>query len=260
MDASPAPTAPAGDGTGMRRGIGRWARCSAWPWAMRWALPSNSVPNPALPCWQDLEAGGPRRLARGQWTDDTAMALALADSLHHDPALDASDLMRRFVDWHERGTYSCTGVCFDIGNATRAALDRFRRTGSALAGSPDPDTAGNGALMRLAPVAIRHWRDRAELGPRGRGADSHDPCRAGHAACIRRLRHDASRRDRRVVVEHRAGVRCRGTHRRRLARPAPRPRPGLGLCRACAAGRLWAVARTGLPLRRAPGRQPRRRR
>lgn len=118
---------------------------------------------PRLALLADLEAGGPHRLARGQWTDDTAMALALADSLQHDPALDAPDLMRRFVDWHERGTYSCTGVCFDIGNATRAALDTFRRTGSAMAGSTDPNTAGNGALMRMAPVAIRHWRDRAEL-------------------------------------------------------------------------------------------------
>ncbi len=118
---------------------------------------------PRLARLSDLESGGPHRLQRGQWTDDTAMALALADSLQHDPALDAGDLMRRFADWHERGTYSCTGACFDIGNATRAALAMFRRTGSALAGSPDSNTAGNGALMRLAPVAIRHWHNRAEL-------------------------------------------------------------------------------------------------
>ena len=91
------------------------------------------------------------------------MALALADSLLHDPALDAADLMRRFVDWHKRGTYSCTGDCFDIGNATRAALDRFRRSGNPLAGSTADHASGNGALMRLSPVAIRHWQDRAEL-------------------------------------------------------------------------------------------------
>lgn len=58
-----------------------------------------------------------------------------------------------------RYTYSCTGTCFDIGNATRAALERFRHTGEPLAGSSDPNASGNGALMRLAPVAIRHWRD-----------------------------------------------------------------------------------------------------
>ncbi len=118
---------------------------------------------PGFAVLDDMVGGGPHHLRRGEWTDDTAMALALADSLLHDKALDAGDLMRRFVDWHARGTYSCTGSCFDIGIATRAALDRFRRTGSPMAGSVDDAASGNGALMRLAPVAIRHWRDPAEM-------------------------------------------------------------------------------------------------
>jgi len=71
--------------------------------------------------------------------------------------------MQRFVEWHERGVYSCTGDCFDIGLATRAALDGFRRTGDPLAGSTEDQSSGNGALMRLSPVAIRHWRNRAEM-------------------------------------------------------------------------------------------------
>jgi ADP-ribosyl-[dinitrogen reductase] hydrolase len=162
MDASPAPLPPpARDRDAARdRALGALLGLAVGD-ALGAAIEFSAKPRLAL--LADMEAGGPHRLARGQWTDDTAMALALADSLQHDPALDAPDLMRRFVDWHERGTYSCTGVCFDIGNATRAALDTFRRTGSALAGSSDPNMAGNGALMRLAPVAIRHWRDRAEL-------------------------------------------------------------------------------------------------
>ena len=105
----------------------------------------------------DMVGGGSFHLKPGEWTDDTAMALALADSLCADPALDEADLMRRFVDWHRRGAYSCTGRCFDIGVTTRDALARFERTGDPLAGSTDPQTAGNGSLMRLAPVAIRHW-------------------------------------------------------------------------------------------------------
>ena len=120
-------------------------------------------PKPRWAVLDDMRAGGPFNLQRGQWTDDTAMALALADSLLHDPALDAHDLMRRFLSWYDEGTYSCTGVCFDIGNATQAALDQFRLGGDALAGSADPSSAGNGALMRLAPVAVRHWRDRDAL-------------------------------------------------------------------------------------------------
>ncbi len=111
----------------------------------------------------DMIGGGPFNLAPGQWTDDTAMALALAESLAANADLDAADLMRRFVDWHETGRYSRNGTCFDIGLTTRAALARWKRNGNPYAGSRDPQTAGNGSLMRLAPVAIRHFRDRARL-------------------------------------------------------------------------------------------------
>ena len=111
----------------------------------------------------DMVGGGPFGLRPGEWTDDTAMALALADSLLAHPDLDEADLMRRFVDWHDNGTYSCTGTCFDIGITTRQALARWKKTGNPVAGSTDPNTAGNGSLMRLAPVAVRHWRDRTRL-------------------------------------------------------------------------------------------------
>ncbi len=107
----------------------------------------------------DMVGGGPFRLVPGQWTDDTAMALALADSLLHDPGLDPADLMARFVAWFQTGQYSCTGTCFDIGTTIRAALARFAHTGDPIAGSTDAFAAGNGALMRLAPVAIRHASD-----------------------------------------------------------------------------------------------------
>jgi ADP-ribosyl-[dinitrogen reductase] hydrolase len=111
----------------------------------------------------DMVGTGPFRLKAGEWTDDTAMALALADSLAANGGLDEADLMHRFVRWHEQGEYSCTGSCFDIGITTRQALARWKRTGNPKAGSTDPQTAGNGSLMRLAPVAIRFWRDRPAL-------------------------------------------------------------------------------------------------
>jgi ADP-ribosyl-[dinitrogen reductase] hydrolase len=111
------------------------------------------------PVLTDMVGGGPFRLKPGQWTDDTAMALALADSLHGADDLDEHDLMQRFVAWWREGTYSCTGTCFDIGNTTRAALARFERTGNPIAGDPSPHAAGNGSLMRLSPVAIRWWNN-----------------------------------------------------------------------------------------------------
>jgi ADP-ribosyl-[dinitrogen reductase] hydrolase len=111
------------------------------------------------PLLTDIVGGGPFRLKPGQWTDDTAMALALADSLHGADDLDEHDLMQRFVAWWREGTYSCTGTCFDIGNTTRAALSWFEKTGNPIAGDSSPHAAGNGSLMRLSPVAIRWWND-----------------------------------------------------------------------------------------------------
>ena len=115
------------------------------------------------PRLQDMEGGGPFELPPGGWTDDTAMALALADSLAAAEALDARDLMDRFVRWWQDGDYSHVGVCFDIGNTTRAALDRYLRTDDPLAGPTDSRSAGNGSLMRLAPVALRFWDDPPRL-------------------------------------------------------------------------------------------------
>ncbi|WP_277983604.1 ADP-ribosylglycohydrolase family protein [Sphingomonas faeni] len=111
----------------------------------------------------DMVGGGPFGLQPGEWTDDTAMALALADSLAADASLDAHDVMLRFVAWWQHGDYSCTGRCFDIGITTREALARFKLSGDPYAGSIDPMSAGNGSLMRLAPVAIRHWQNRGQL-------------------------------------------------------------------------------------------------
>lgn len=110
----------------------------------------------------EMVGGGPFGLKAGEWTDDTSMALALADSLSHDSSLDPADLMARFLSWHRTGQYSCIGRCFDIGTTVRAALAQFERTGDPIAGSKDSYAAGNGALMRLAPVAIRHWDNLTE--------------------------------------------------------------------------------------------------
>ena len=106
-----------------------------------------------------MVGGGPFGLEAGRWTDDTSMALCLAESLLADPGLSARDLMHRFERWVTEGHNSSTGRCFDVGRTTLAAIERHRRTGDPLAGDPDPRAAGNGSIMRLAPVAVRWWRD-----------------------------------------------------------------------------------------------------
>ena len=107
----------------------------------------------------DMVGGGPFQLRPGQWTDDTSMALCLADSLIACRGFDALDQMQRYVRWWRHGENSATGHCFDIGNATRAALERFERSGNPYAGDPDPFSAGNGSIMRLAPVVLVRWPD-----------------------------------------------------------------------------------------------------
>lgn len=104
----------------------------------------------------DIVGGGVFGLKPGQWTDDTSMALCLAESMVRKDGFDPADQMRRYTNWYHLGYMSSTGTCFDIGGATRAALHRFEATGDPYSGSIDPMTAGNGSIMRLAPVAMAY--------------------------------------------------------------------------------------------------------
>ncbi len=107
----------------------------------------------------DMTGGGPFQLPAGAWTDDTSMALCLATSLLEKNGFDAQDQMERYLRWYQEGYMSSTGKCFDIGFTTRTALDNFQKSGNPFSGSTDPDTAGNGSIMRLAPVVMLYYPD-----------------------------------------------------------------------------------------------------
>jgi ADP-ribosyl-[dinitrogen reductase] hydrolase len=111
----------------------------------------------------DMVGGGPFRLEPGQWTDDTSMALCLATSLVERQGFDPVDQMNRYCNWSEFGYPSSNGRCFDIGNTVSAALSRYQATGDPFGGSTDPRSAGNGSLMRLAPVPMFYHPDRARI-------------------------------------------------------------------------------------------------
>ena len=64
------------------------------------------------------------------------------------------DQMERYVRWWQEGYMSSNGRCFDIGNTVRQALSRFVETGDPFSGPTDEFSAGNGSLMRLAPVPM----------------------------------------------------------------------------------------------------------
>ena len=97
---------------------------------------------------------GPFNLKAGEWTDDTSMALCLAQSLIDKQAFDARDQMQKYLRWRDDGYLSSNGECFDIGNTISAALDRFELTGNPVAGDTNPRIGGNGSLMRLAPIPL----------------------------------------------------------------------------------------------------------
>lgn len=110
----------------------------------------------------DMVGGGPFHLRPGQWTDDTSMALCLAESILDTGELDLVDQMRRYRLWANEGYLSSTGRCFDIGNTTRTQLERFGRTGDPVDLRVDDEACANGSLMRLAAVPIRWHADVAE--------------------------------------------------------------------------------------------------
>ncbi|MEB3164768.1 MAG: ADP-ribosylglycohydrolase family protein [Prochlorothrix sp.] len=111
----------------------------------------------------DLVGGGPFDLPAGAWTDDTAMALCLGVSLREVGGFNPQDQMQRYCEWWQQGYLSSTGVCFDIGNTVQSALRGYQQTGDPLAGSTHPRSAGNGSIMRLAPVPLFYYPDRLKI-------------------------------------------------------------------------------------------------
>ncbi|WP_096086543.1 ADP-ribosylglycohydrolase family protein [Agaribacterium haliotis] len=103
---------------------------------------------------REIIGGGPFNLNPGEWTDDTSMALCLAHSLYSNCSFSLKDQMDFYVAWWKDGFLSSNGRCFDIGNTVLGALQRYLSNGNPVAGSRDEHSAGNGSLMRLAPVPL----------------------------------------------------------------------------------------------------------
>jgi len=99
--------------------------------------------------------GGAHNVTKGEFTDDTSMALAMADAFISSKAFDAQLIMCNFLKWKNEGAYSPRGEMFDCGNTVFEALQTFERDRqNPFAGSKDEFSAGNGGLMRLAPAII----------------------------------------------------------------------------------------------------------
>ena len=116
---------------------------------------------PAIPVdalIRDMTGG---RMAAGSFTDDTEMALALAESLLQVNPLDPVDLAERFVAWYQAGPP-------DVGIHTSRVLSRISNgisweSASKEVHASSPGSASNGSVMRCWPVAIRDWNNREQL-------------------------------------------------------------------------------------------------
>jgi ADP-ribosylglycohydrolase len=106
---------------------------------------------------EDIVGGGPFNLKAGEWTDDTSMMYCLAHSLVRTQECDLNDQMKLYCRWWKDGVFSVNGKCFDIGMTVQAALESYQQTGNPESGDTHPMSAGNGSLMRLAPIPIRYY-------------------------------------------------------------------------------------------------------
>ncbi len=102
----------------------------------------------------DMRGYGAHLQPAGTWSDDTSLALCLAESLT-ERGLDYRDQASRFVAWLRNGLWTPHGEVFDIGNATRRAIHNLAAGRDPLAAGPAGEfDCGNGSLMRIAPLAL----------------------------------------------------------------------------------------------------------
>jgi ADP-ribosylglycohydrolase len=98
-------------------------------------------------------------LPAGAWSDKTAMALCLAESLVSQGGSDPADQVERYQDWQRTGRWSSTGSCVGISAATSRALAAAQWTGNPFAGSHDPAHADAEPLARIGPAVFWHFTD-----------------------------------------------------------------------------------------------------
>ena len=107
----------------------------------------------------DLLGGGPFDLPRGGWSDDTAMALCLAESLLERGGFDPRDQVERYTRWQQQGYLSATGQCVGITAATARALAAARWRRQMFSGSHDPGALDPEPLSRVTPVVMYFFAD-----------------------------------------------------------------------------------------------------
>lgn len=107
--------------------------------------------------------GGIHNVSTGEWTDDTSMALCLAQSLIDRKGFNAKDQMDKYLSWSEDGYFCTRKHCFDIGNTVSKALQKYKESTYPYSGLEGDHNSGNGSLMRIAPIAIMYHNNQDDL-------------------------------------------------------------------------------------------------
>ncbi len=125
----------------------------------------------------DMLGGGPFELPRGAYSDDTAMALCLAESLLERDGFDARDQVQRYRRWQQEGYLSATEQCLGITAGATRALARAQWRRQAFSGSHDPEALDPETLSRVTPVVLFFFAD-AEQAARQAGEAARTTCQA----------------------------------------------------------------------------------
>jgi ADP-ribosyl-[dinitrogen reductase] hydrolase len=101
-----------------------------------------------------MRANGMHYQRAGTWSDDGSLLLCSVESLV-EKGFDVEDMGKRMLRWFDLGHWAAHGLVFDIGNATRVALDRISLgTSAEQSGGRGVHDNGNGSIMRILPVVL----------------------------------------------------------------------------------------------------------
>ncbi len=101
----------------------------------------------------NMRSFGTYNQPQGTWSDDSSMTLCLLNSLSK--GLNYNDIMLNFLKWFANGDYTPHGKTFDVGNATREAINAYKKgTDPLKCGGKDEYSNGNGSLMRTLPIVF----------------------------------------------------------------------------------------------------------
>lgn len=154
-------------------------------------VPYEFYESEELPFYEEIEMVPPPgfrktypKVAAGTWSDDGAQALCLMDSLLRHGKFSLKAYSDALLAWYEEGFWAVDGTVFDVGIQTADALGAYKRGIPAKdCGLINPEGKGNGALMRVLPLALWHFvMGDAEPEKRNRELvrDAHSQCLITH--------------------------------------------------------------------------------